>query len=70
MKDLSKELIDFLEYIEHSDDKTANNSEGTLVKNVHRKVKEVKSDVELEVEYMTLLERDREKIKEWLESVG
>lgn len=70
MKDLSEELIDFLEYIEHSDDKTANNSEGTLVKNVHRKVKEVKSDVELEVEYMTLLERDREKIEEGLKKAA
>lgn len=70
MKDLSEELIDFLEYIEHSDDKTANNSEGTLVKNVHRKVKEVKSDVELEVEYMTLLEREREKIEEALKKAA
>lgn len=70
MKDLSEELIDFLEYIEHSDDKTENNSEGTLVKNVHRKVKEVKSDVELEVEYMTLLEREREKIEEGLKKAA
>ena len=67
MNDLSNELLDFLEYIEHSDDKTASNSEGTLVKNIHKRVKEVKNDVKLEVEYMTLLERDREKIEEGIE---
>ena len=42
MKDLSEELIDFLEYIEHSDDKTENNSEGTLVKMYIEKLKKLK----------------------------
>ena len=60
MKDLSDELIDFLNYVEHSDDKTANDSNGTLVKNIHKRVLEVKNDVRMEVEYMTLTERDRE----------
>ena len=60
--DLSEELIGFLEYVEHSDNSTAEKSKGTLVKNVHKKVIEVKNNTSLEVEFMTLLERDREKI--------
>ena len=64
MKDLSDELIGFLEYMEHSDDKTAEKTKGTLVKNIHRRVIEVKSNPNVEVEFMTLLERDREKLEE------
>ena len=64
MKDLSDELIGFLEYVEHSDDKTAEKAKGTLVKNIHRRVIEVKSNPNVEVEFMTLLERDREKKEE------
>ncbi|MEG2289327.1 MAG: hypothetical protein RR891_12315 [Clostridium sp.] len=47
-----------------SDDETAEGSSGTLVKTIHDKVIKVKNDVNMEVEYMTLLERDREKIAE------
>lgn len=64
MKDLSDELIGFLEYVEHSDDKTAEKTKGTLVKNIHRRVIEVKNNPNVEVEFMTLLERDREKLEE------
>ncbi len=64
MKDLSDELIEFLKYVEHSDDKTAEESMGTLVKNIHKRVIEVKNNPNVEVEFMTLLERDREKIEE------
>ena len=64
MKDLSDELIGFLEYVEHSDDKIAEKAKGTLVKNIHRRVIEVKSNPNVEVEFMTLLERDREKLEE------
>lgn len=64
VKDLNDELIEFLEYVEHSDDKTAEKTKGTLVKNIHRRVIEVKSNPSVEVEFMTLLERDREKLEE------
>lgn len=64
IKDLDDELIDFLEYVEQSDDKTAEKTTGTLVKNIHKKVIEVKSNPNMEVEFMTLLERDREKLEE------
>lgn len=64
IKDLDDELIGFLEYVEHSDEKTARETTGTLVKNIHKKVIEVKNDSSVEVEFMTLLERDREKLEE------
>lgn len=67
IKDLSDELIEFLKYVENSDDKTAEESTGTLVKNIHKRVKEVKNNPKVEVEFMTLLERDREKIEEGIE---
>ena len=64
IKDLSDELIEFLNYVEHSDDKTAEEAKGTLVKNIHKRVIEVKNNANMEVEFMTLLERDREKMEE------
>lgn len=64
MNDLSDELIEFLEYVEHSNDATAVKAKGSLVKKIHERVIEVKSDASVEVEFMTLLERDREKMEE------
>lgn len=64
MKDLNYELIEFLDYVEHSDDATAQIAKGTLVKKIHKRVVEVKNDANVEVEFMTLLERDREKLEE------
>jgi predicted transposase/invertase (TIGR01784 family) len=64
MNDMSEELIDFLTYIEKSDDETAQKTSSTLVKNIHKRVKKVKNNHEIEVEYMTLLDRDREKREE------
>ncbi|OOM74616.1 Rpn family recombination-promoting nuclease/putative transposase [Clostridium sp. BL-8] len=60
MKDLSEELLEFLEYVEN----TAKSAKGNLVKSIHKRVQEVKNDISVEVEFMTLLERDREKIEE------
>lgn len=64
MNDLNDELIDFLNYVEHSDKEASENSTGDFVKKVHKNVMEVKNDASMEVEFMTLLERDREKIEE------
>ncbi|WP_238916920.1 Rpn family recombination-promoting nuclease/putative transposase [Clostridium sp. YIM B02555] len=64
MKDLSDELLEFLEYVEDSTDDRVKSVKGSFVKNVHKRVQEVKNDVLMEVEFMTLLERDREKIEE------
>lgn len=38
-------------------------AKGDLVKTIHKRVQEVKNDISVEVEFMTLLERDREKIE-------
>ena len=67
MKDLNNEIIEFLKYVEHSDSEIANKAKGDLVKNIHKKVIEVKNNPKVEVEFMTLLERDREKIEEGIE---
>ncbi|AQS05527.1 putative transposase/invertase (TIGR01784 family) [Clostridium beijerinckii] len=67
MNDLSDELLEFLAYVEDSTDYKVKHAKGNLVKNIHRRVKEVKSDISVEVEFMTLLERDREKIEEGIE---
>ena len=64
MKDLNDEIIEFLKYVEHSDSETAEKAKGTLVKNIHKRVIEVKNNHKVEVQFMTLLERDREKIEE------
>ena len=64
MNDLSEELLEFLAYLEDSTDGAVKCAKGNLVKNIHEKVKKVKNDISLEVEFMTLLERDREKIEE------
>jgi predicted transposase/invertase (TIGR01784 family) len=64
MKDLSEELLEFLAYIEKSTEDTVNHSQGNLVKNIHKRVQKIKNDISVEVEFMTLLERDREKIEE------
>lgn len=64
MRDLSEELLEFLQYVETSTDDVVKNSKGKLVSNIHKRVKEVKNDNSVEVEFMTLLERDREKIEE------
>ena len=51
-------MLDFLKYIEQSTDEVANASNSQLVKEINNKVKHLKQDKSMEVEYMTLLERD------------
>lgn len=67
MNDLSDELLEFLRYIENSNDEEAEKASGNLVKHIHDRVKKVKNDDTVEVEFMTLLERDREKREEGIE---
>ncbi|NSB24758.1 Rpn family recombination-promoting nuclease/putative transposase [Clostridium saccharoperbutylacetonicum] len=64
LNDLNEELLEFLNYVEDSTDDKVKSIKGNLVKSIHKRVQEVKNDVSMEVEYMTLLERDREKIEE------
>lgn len=50
--EVSRELIDFLKYVENTDDKTAEASNSELIKKIHECVKQVKSSEEIGVKYM------------------
>lgn len=60
IEDVDEELKEFLEYVENSSDEFALQSQSSFIKELHEKVTEVKRSEELEAEYMTLLQRDRE----------
>ncbi len=57
--DVDDEMLEFLSYIKKSTDEVAHNAKSDLVKAINDKVNHVKYDKTMEVEYMTLLERDR-----------
>ncbi|MGL5152210.1 MAG: Rpn family recombination-promoting nuclease/putative transposase, partial [Clostridium sp.] len=59
-----------LEYVEASNEDTAKKSKGNLVKHIHERVEKIKRDVTMEVEFMTLLQRDKEKIEEGIKKVA
>ncbi|WP_243156180.1 hypothetical protein [Clostridium sp. C2-6-12] len=78
MNDLSEELLEVLDYVEETTEDKVKHVNGNLVKTIHKRIQEVKNDVLMEVyilkkceaqsrTYMTLLERDREKIQEGVE---
>jgi len=67
LDDVDEEMLEFLAYIEESTDAVANAAKSQLVKEINQKVKYLKEDKSMEVEYMTLLERDREKFQEGIE---
>lgn len=62
-QDVDADMVEFLKYIEHTTDAFAEQAENPLIREIHRKVAEVKQSKEMEVEYMTLLQRDRENIE-------
>lgn len=64
MDDVDEEMLEFLTYIEQSTDEVALGSKSQLVKVLNEKVKCIKRDKSMEVEYMTILERDKEKFNE------
>ena len=59
LNDVDEEMIEFLQYVEQSTDEVAKNAKSDLVKTINQKVNHVKHDKAMEVQYMTLLERDR-----------
>lgn len=60
-------MKEFLAYIEDSTDEFVSLAKSPLIKELHMKVTEVKQSKELEAEYMTLLQRDRENIEKGIE---
>ncbi len=67
MEDVDEEMLEFLGYIQNSNDDYVAHTKSNLVKTIHEKVVAVKQDQKTEVEYMTLLERDRLKYEEGME---
>ncbi|MBQ1275024.1 MAG: transposase, partial [Cellulosilyticum sp.] len=67
LQDVDDEMLEFLKYIEHSNNDVAAASKSPLVKAINEKVSSVKEDKRVVTEYMTLLERDREKFQEGVE---
>ena len=52
--DISRDLKEFLYYIENTTDETAEHSESCLVKDLHYRVRKIKDTRKYQVEYMTL----------------
>lgn len=67
IEDVDYEMKEFLAYIEDSTDEFVSMAKSPLIKELHMKVTEVKQSKELEAEYMTLLQRDRENIEKGIE---
>ncbi len=63
LNDIDSDMREFLTYIEHTTKDFASQANNPLVKDLQKKVDEVKQSKEMEVEYMTLLQRDRENIE-------
>lgn len=70
LDDIDHEMKEFLTYVENTTDLFANQASSPLVKEIHKKVTEVKESKEMEVEYMTLLQRDRENIEQGEEKMA
>ena len=67
LQDVSDDMLALLSYIKQSTKQIAVESGSKLVQKIHNKVEHVKQSPEMEVEYMTLLERDREKKEEGIQ---
>ena len=62
-KDIDEEMVAFLRYVEDSREEVADQSESSLVKLIHEKVRAVKQSKVREAEYMKLQERDRDNFQ-------
>ncbi len=58
--DVDDEMKEFLAYIENSTDDYVQQASNPLVKAIHKKVTEVKLDQDVELQYMTLLQRNEQ----------
>lgn len=61
--DVDADMLEFLTYVENTTDAYAEQALSPLIREIHKRVIEVKESKEMEVEYMTLLQRDRENIE-------
>ena len=63
LDDVTLDMKEFLTYIENTTDTFAAQAKNPLIRDIQKRVTEVKQNKEMEVEYMTLLQRDRENIE-------
>lgn len=80
--EVSRELVDFLHYIEHTDEQSALESGSENIRRIHECVKQIKSSEEMGVKYMQAWEEkviERQKgiaegrmdaLLSWMETVG
>lgn len=68
--DVDADMKEFLTYVENTTDAFAEQSSNPLIKEIHKRVTEVKQSKEMEVEYMTLLQRDRENLEQGREDMA
>lgn len=64
LEDVNTEMKEFLTYVENPTDSFASLTSSPLIKEIHKRVIEVKQNKETEVEYMTLFQRDRENMEQ------
>ena len=64
MDDIDSDMKEFLAYVENTTDSFAEQASSLLIKEIQEKVNEIKQSREMEVEYMTLLMRDRENLEQ------
>ena len=55
--DVDDEIKDFLAYVENSTDACAQQTSSPMVRAIHKRVTEIKLDKDMELQYMTLLQR-------------
>lgn len=65
--DVGAEMKEFLAYVENTTDTFVDKAESGWIRQIHQRVKSIRQSKEMEVEYMTLLQRDRENIAQGLE---
>ncbi len=66
-EEVSSELVEFLEYLEHTTDKMAGKSNSEYIRRIHKRVCKVKANEEVGIKYMQAWEEryyDREEARE------
>ena len=68
--DVDTEMQEFLTYIENSTDAYAQRASSPLVREIHKRVAEVKRNKDMEIQYMALLQRGMENPEQGHEHGG
>lgn len=66
MHDVDPEILEFLSYAENTTDGFAAQTRSPLIKEIHKKVTEIKESKDMEAEYMALLQMERDSLHEIL----